>query len=226
MIKRLSTLLLTIAAAAFLVAPVQQATALSGSEFQAGRIIDDAKFFAASPMSLNDIQAFLNAKVPACDTWHARSGSANDPGPPYTCLKNYQTVTTAKSAESGICNGMQHSGATAAEVILWVAESCGINPQVLIVLLQKEQSLITDTWPWPIQYRSATGYGCPDTAPCDSEYYGFFNQVYMAARQFKRMPLFKTTTVEWQMLISQNKNQNGGAEAPPYIYKISYSRAL
>ncbi len=22
------------------------------------------------------------------------------------------------------------------------------------------------------QYRSATGYGCPDTAPCDSKYYG------------------------------------------------------
>jgi hypothetical protein len=59
------------------------------------------------------------------------------------------------------------------------------------VLLQKEQSLLTDDWPWSIQYRSATGYGCPDTAPCDSEYYGFFNQVYSAARQFKRYGLDK-----------------------------------
>jgi hypothetical protein len=67
-----------------------------------------------------------------------------------------------------------------------VSEACGINPQVLIVLLQKEQSLVTDDWPWTTQYRSATGYGCPDTAPCDSEFYGFFNQVYSAARQFKR----------------------------------------
>ena len=25
------------------------------------------------------------------------------------------------------------------------------------------------------------GYGCPDTAACDAQYYGFFNQVYSAA---------------------------------------------
>ena len=30
------------------------------------------------------------------------------------------------------------------------------------------------------------GQGCPDTAACDTAYYGFFNQVYGAARQFKR----------------------------------------
>ena len=30
------------------------------------------------------------------------------------------------------------------------------------------------------------GQGCPDTAACDTRYYGFFNQVYGAAWQFKR----------------------------------------
>ena len=29
------------------------------------------------------------------------------------------------------------------------------------------------------------GMACPDTAPCDERYYGFFNQVYGAARQLK-----------------------------------------
>lgn len=53
-------------------------------------------------------------------------------------------------------------------------------------MLQKEQSLVTDDWPWQNQYRSAMGYGCPDTAPCDAQYYGFFNQVYQGARQLKR----------------------------------------
>jgi hypothetical protein len=164
---------------------IPRADALSGGEFQAGRIIDDAKFFNASPMSVSDIQAFLNAKVPVCDTngtqmhssgqTRAQYSAQNGVSTPFTCLKDYQTVTLAKSAESGLCNGMQYSGATAAEVIYHVGASCGINPQVLIVLLQKEQSLITDDWPWPIQYRSATGYGCPDTAPCDAEYYGFFS---------------------------------------------------
>ena len=30
------------------------------------------------------------------------------------------------------------------------------------------------------------GQGCPDTAACDTRYYGFFNQVYGAAWQMKR----------------------------------------
>ena len=37
-----------------------------------------------------------------------------------------------------------------------------INPQVLIVLLEKEQSLVTDPWPNHRQYASATGFDCPD----------------------------------------------------------------
>ncbi len=169
--------------------------ALSGGEFQAGRIIDDSKFFSAPNMGINDIQNFLNAKVPVCDTWgtqpyagttRAAYAASRGVSTPFTCLKDSRDTVQAKSAELGLCNGLPAGSGTAAEIIYWVSVSCGINPQVLIVLLQKEQSLITDDWPWPIQYRSATGYGCPDTAACDSAYYGFFNQVYNAARQFKR----------------------------------------
>jgi hypothetical protein len=29
------------------------------------------------------------------------------------------------------------------------------------------------------------GYGCPDSAPCDSQYFWFYNQVHNAARQFR-----------------------------------------
>jgi hypothetical protein len=101
-------------------------------------------------------------------------------------LRNYSQDTPSKVAEAGLCE--QYIGGTksSAQIIYDVSLSCGINPKVLIILLEKEQSLITDDWPWSIQYRSATGYGCPDTAACDSAYYGFFNQVYNAARQFKR----------------------------------------
>ncbi|WP_414171167.1 hypothetical protein [Clavibacter tessellarius] len=38
------------------------------------------------------------------------------------------------------------------------------------------------------------GYGCPDTAACDSLYYGFFNQVYNAAHQFK---VYQSTPTRW-----------------------------
>lgn len=82
--------------------------------------------------------------------------------------------------------GTRPSGAiSAAQIIYNAAQQYGINPQVLIVLLQKEQGLITDTWPAAWQYQSATGYGCPDYKPCSSGYTGFSKQVFSAAWQFK-----------------------------------------
>ncbi len=172
-----------------------KALALSGSDFQAGRIIDDHIFFDGNGMSLQSIQEFLNSKVPSCDTYgtkiysgtttRAQYGASRGNPAPYTCLKDFRQNTTSKPAESGLCNGYGATNQSAAEIIFSVGKSCGINPKVLLVLLQKEQSLLTDDWPWSIQYRSATGYACPDTAPCDTQYYGFFNQVYSAARQFK-----------------------------------------
>lgn len=182
---------------AIVLMPVQS-QALSGSEFDAGRIIDDSVFYNNTSMSVSEIQQFLNTKVPTCDTygtqWHhtgrtrAEHGTANGVPPPYTCLKDFtQAVPAVTNGGSDLCTGSITAGTkTAAQIIFDAAQACGVSPKVLIVLLQKEQSLITDDWPWPIQYRSATGYGCPDTAPCDAEFYGFFNQVYQAAKAYKR----------------------------------------
>ena len=80
------------------------------------------------------------------------------------------------------------SNETAAAIIVKVGKACNINPQVLLVLLQKEQGLVTDTWPTSSEYRKATGYGCPDSSnvTCDATYNGFFNQVYKAAWAFQR----------------------------------------
>jgi hypothetical protein len=107
----------------------------------------------------------------------------------------------AADSYCGAINGAQMSSAT---IIKTVSAACSINPQVILVLLQKEQSLITDDWPWPIQYQAATGYGCPDSSlgsdvdanhnGCYDEFEGFFNQVYYGARQYqiyaKRPDLF------------------------------------
>lgn len=181
---------------AFFTLQPAKAEAVTASQWQAGRIIDDNRFFNSNTMDANSIQQFLNAKVPTCDTngtqiysgstTRAQHGTSRGYPPPYTCLKDYRQDTPSKSAETGLCGFYGGGNNSAAEIIYHVSRTCGINPQVLIVLLQKEQSLITDDWPWSIQYRSATGYGCPDTAPCDAQYYGFFNQVWNAARQFKR----------------------------------------
>lgn len=169
----LTSTALILAASSLLVISISLRTeALSGSNFNPARIIDDGIFLNKNTMSTGDIQNFLNAKVPVC-----RSG--------YVCLKDYTQSFSAVGPDA-FCGGISGGTKSAANIIFDVSQACGVNPQVMLVLLQKEQSLVTDDWPVDIQYRSATGYGCPDTAACDSQYYGFFNQVYRAARQFKR----------------------------------------
>jgi len=174
---------------------VPESVALSSSEFKPGHIIDDIVFYNKDAMSAAQIQTFLNQKVPTCDTLgakiysgtktRAQSGTERGYPPPYICLKDYRQDIPERTASS-YCDYLPATAdQTAAQIIYAVSQACGVNPQVLLVLLQKEQSLVTDEWPFSIQYRSATGYGCPDTAPCDAQYYGFFNQIYRAAWQYK-----------------------------------------
>ncbi|MFC8681043.1 LGFP repeat-containing protein [Microbacterium ureisolvens] len=142
--------------------------------FAAGNIISDEVFFADDTMSAGDIQAFLNERVPVCQAG-------------YRCLKDFAQSTSTRAADL-MCRSTYQGSArqTAAEIIYHVARACGINPQVILATLQKEQGLVTHTWPSEWRYTIAMGQGCPDTAACDTRYYGFFNQVYGAAWQFKR----------------------------------------
>ena len=78
-------------------------------------------------------------------------------------------------------------GESAAHIIWQAAQDYSINPQVLIVLLEKEQSLVTDPWPNHRQYASATGFDCPDTGSCDPRGAGFKNQVRKAAALFREV---------------------------------------
>jgi putative cell wall-binding protein len=152
------------------------ADAAVGSEFNPGFIVTDQNFYDGAAMTAAQVQAFLNARVPTC------SPSATEP-----CLKDYRADTESRAAVDGRCGA--YTGAnnqSAAQIITDVGRACGISQKALIVLLQKEQSLITSTKPTEYMYRTATGYACPDTSACDVRYYGFFNQVYMAALQFKR----------------------------------------
>ncbi|WP_207454700.1 LGFP repeat-containing protein [Desertivibrio insolitus] len=155
----------------FVATPAAQAADLT--QFRPGAIISDEVFYNSGTMDATAVQRFLDSRVATCS-----SG--------YTCLKDYRQDTWSRSADP-MCGAYQGAASeSAAAIIVKVARACGINPQVLIVLLQKEQSLVTSTRPTSGQYRSATGYGCPDTAPCDAQYYGFYNQVYKAAWAFKR----------------------------------------
>lgn len=168
--------------------------ALSGSEFNAGRIIDDAVFFNSNSMSVAEIQNFLNSKVD-CDFDGSemvggitRAQYAAQRGWPttFTCLPQYKENIITKVNNIGSPNSNPAGSISAAQIIYNASAEHGVSSKALIVLLQKEQGLVTDEWPVPRQYQIATGYGCPDTAPCDEQYYGFYNQVNKAAFQFKR----------------------------------------
>lgn len=144
-----------------------------GSDFRAGYIISDYNFYNGAALTAATIQTFLNSQVSTC-----RAG--------YTCLKDYRQSTYSRGADA-LCSAYTGgANETAATIIAKVGAACGISQKVLLVLLQKEQSLVTDDWPTAGQYNKATGYACPDTSACDTQYYGFYNQVYMAAWQFKR----------------------------------------
>src|SRR5687767_2897484 len=45
------------------------ASAVTGADWKAGRIMDDEIMRSPKTMSVQEIQRFLNSKVPVCDTW-------------------------------------------------------------------------------------------------------------------------------------------------------------
>lgn len=150
----------------------ESASAANASDWDPGYIIDDALFYDSTSMSASDIQSFLDGKLRSC-----RAG--------YTCLKNYAQSTDNRPVDA-FCNGYSAAPSqTAAQIIDNVARSCGISQRVLLVMLQKEQGLITDPAPSAWSYSAAMGQGCPDTAPCDPATQGFFYQMYYAARQLE-----------------------------------------
>ena len=171
--------------------PLDVAT-VDPSGFDPGRIIDDEIFTRTNTMSVSDIQLFLETQVPGgiCNRHKANSYSTNH-RPPYTCLFEFQQNPATKEHNYGRfdANGSPArvaGGQSAAHIIWNAAQTHSINPQVLLVLLQKEQGLITSTWPWPEQYAKATGYACPDGRGCDPGHADFHAQVDKAAWQFRR----------------------------------------
>ncbi|MBC7594086.1 MAG: hypothetical protein H7288_09135 [Kineosporiaceae bacterium] len=151
---------------------VDSAAALDGNDFNPGNIITDEKFHDSRAMSGTQIQGFLETRVSTC-----ASG--------YTCLKDYTQTTWTRAADAQCSSYTGAVSERASSIISKVAMACGINPQVLLVLLQKEQALVTASRPSAWGYGSATGYACPDTAPCAAEFSGFYNQVYKAAWQYR-----------------------------------------
>ncbi|WP_211295546.1 hypothetical protein, partial [Blastococcus saxobsidens] len=158
-------------------APGLQEAADTG-QFRPGNIISDQLFYDGAAMSPADVQFFLESKNPRCVP-------ASDGTP---CLQDARQDTYTRPADAN-CPGT-YVGApaeTAATIIAKVGAACGISQRVLLVILQKEQGLVTLSGNnlTARRYERAMGYACPDTAPCNPAYAHLFNQVYSAAARYR-----------------------------------------
>ena len=135
----------------------------SAHAYTNGRLMDDQVFDNVSTMNQSQIQSFLVAH-----------GS--------TCLANYSDIDFNWNGTTWVYGP---GNISASQIIYKAAQQWGINPQVLIATLQKEESLVTgtncDSW----RYNSAMGYGCPDGGGCNPKYAGFSKQVLWGAWQLK-----------------------------------------
>jgi hypothetical protein len=131
------------------------------ADYSNSRLMDDQVFDRVGSMSEAQIQTFLASKGP--------------------CLANYHDVEP-------IWNGTQwtYTGSVlASRVIYDVAIQWGLNPQVILATLEKEESLVAGTACDGWRYNSAMGYGCPDSGGCNPKYAGFTHQVLWGAWQLK-----------------------------------------
>ncbi len=178
------------------------AAAVSAADWRAGNIISDSLFYDNNAMSVGEIQNFLNSLVPFCDTngsQPAREFGRGDisraeyarrvgwPGPPYVCLKDYYQVPRSDQIINNYSGHRPAGSISAAEIIKRAADTYRVSPKALLVLLQKESPgpLPLDIWPLQSQYRNAMGSGCPDTAPCNPQLAGFYNQMMSGAERFR-----------------------------------------
>jgi cell wall-associated NlpC family hydrolase len=172
------------------------------TSFDPGMIISDAVFYNTKSMTSADIRTFINSKGASCTA--------------AACLKSV-TVSTPDEAADKYCAAYQGSAREDVAAILQkLSVACGINPQVMLVTLQKESALLTRTDVTMSAYNAAYGWHCPDSGPggsanCDPQYAGFFNQAYGMAKQWARYRLDpakynfqagQSTTILWNVVPS------------------------
>ncbi len=107
----------------------------------------------------------------------------------YKSMTQEQVINFLKEKNSFLvdyaCEDIDGKIRRASEIIYTLSQENKINPKFMLVLLQKEQSLVEDPSPSTYQLNAATGYGCFDGQACNSRWRGFFRQVNSAYLQFR-----------------------------------------
>lgn len=220
-------------------APPPAQAAVEG--FDPGNIISDELFYDGNAMDGTEVQSFLDKQMPICligtPPYLPGNLSPNGTGNviAQTCLRSFRMTTFSRPADTYCQAYAGAANETAAQIIAKVGRACGISPKVLLVMLEKEQSLVTDRWPVTRQYNFAMGMNCPDSGPnnsanCNSDSAGFFLQTYLGARQLKvykgnpdsfRYQPFRSNTIQWHPNTACGASQvyiENWATAALYIY--------
>lgn len=172
--KQISFLIITGLIFSFLAnAGITYAAIPQVSGFNPNKLIEDKLFSDEDTMSVQDIQKFLEDK---------NSILANTSNAFLSLLKEPVSNKALKEL-LGDPNASSTTPRTAAQLIYDASQSNGINPQVILVTLNKEQSLITgrqgatgDTLQRALDF--SLGFGCPDSQPCGAIYKGFYFQLF------------------------------------------------
>ncbi len=150
---------------------LQQHT-VSAATFNSGDVIDNTVFDNNNSMSAGQINNFLNNFPNSCISPNSGFQSIDPNGYSPSAGYSYGNFTTAGQA------------------IYDAAQAYHINPQVLLVTLQKEQGLVAGgsgicNAPNQNQYAAAVGYACPDSGTSHS---------YSNVNLYERNGVMVTTT--------------------------------
>ena len=147
------------------------------TNFNPNFIISDSDLMDYSSMTLPDIQNFLQSK----NSYLANYITPNNNG----VMKTAAEIIYDATNRNFNCEGITLSDApTEDEKRIKCRTITTVSPKFILVLLQKEASLVEDTSPSESRLDWATGYGCPDNWTCNPYYKGFGKQVNSAALQF------------------------------------------
>ncbi len=123
----------------------------ASAAFNKNLLITDSIFSNYGSMTSLQIDSFLNTF-------------------PSSCISTKAKFTAPDPTGYNPTNGFLYGGnVSAGRVIYDSAQAYGLNPQVIIATLQKEQSLVSGTAGCStLRYVGAMGYGCPDSGTTHS----------------------------------------------------------
>lgn len=149
------------------------------NEFNPAMLISDYDLLNFKSMSLDQIQKFLESKNSYLATYRTTNAYGQE--------KRASEIIYDAAVNNYDCAGANLSDEPTEEELKSKCQKVGtVSPKFLLVLLQKEQSVVEAKNPKTSQLDWAMGYGCPDASACNPYFQGFGSQVERAASQFRK----------------------------------------